>query len=108
MKKDAEYYRNYRATRKESATATNLQPKSATVQPVNITTPITWHPEVDHSIFAGRGVPVDGFVLISMGSVPEGKEECQVVAENTWQARLKEVCSHGFKGWTCKQCYVTT
>lgn len=124
MKKDAEYYRNYRATKKESATATNkVQPESATnpesatldaqpvptsatVQPVNITTPITWHLEVNQSIFDehGQGVPVDGFVLISMGRVPEGSEECQVVTQGAWQARLNEVCSHGFKGWTCKKC----
>ena len=67
---------------------------------------IQWHPEVDQSIFDGHGrmSPVNGYVLISLGAVPDGQPECGVVTEAEWRERLKHKCSHGFWGWSCKKC----
>lgn len=67
---------------------------------------IKWHPEVDQSIFDthGRGVPVDGFVLISLGKTAEDQLDCGVVTEKTWRERLKQACQHSLFGWSCKEC----
>ena len=72
---------------------------------INPAPPIKWQ-DKPISMFdgKGRGVPVDGFVLISMGSVADDMPECQVVTQDAWLARLKQTCTHGFKGWTCKKC----
>lgn len=119
MKKDAEYYRKYRATKRKSATKTDKpQPGNATatksatntlqpvaeVQPGKNTT--IWHPEIDQSIFDGKGrfFPVDGYVLISLGRVPDDMPEHGVVTEKDWLARLDHKCKHGYSGWTCKAC----
>ena len=48
----------------------------------------------------GRGVPVNGFVLISRG----GEIEDCVVTEEDWRARLTYACKHGQEGWSCKVC----
>ncbi len=76
------------------------------VQPYDMLAPIKWHPEINQKIFDGhgRGVPVDGFVLISMGRVADNMPECQVVAETDWMTRLAHKCDHSYKGWTCKPC----
>jgi hypothetical protein len=48
----------------------------------------------------GRGMPVDGFVLISRSSDIEDS----VVSEEDWKARLDYCCKHGREGWSCKEC----
>lgn len=69
---------------------------------------IDWHPEVDQAMFDGRGcgVPVDGFVLISLGKTPEDQLDCGVVTEQTWRTRLRHTCEHNLNlmGWSCKAC----
>lgn len=49
----------------------------------------------------GRGVPVNGYVLIST----KDKESFgSVVTEKAWRARLDWTCKHGREGWSCKAC----
>ena len=48
----------------------------------------------------GRGVPVNGLVLVSRG----GEIEDSVVTEKDWKARLDYTCKHGQEGWSCKVC----
>lgn len=69
-------------------------------------TGINWHPEIDQSTFdgRGRGVPVNGYVLVSLGAVLDGKPECGVVTHVDWLARLETRCAHGLHGWSCKPC----
>src|SRR3990167_2787369 len=74
-------------------------------------TPFAWHPEIDQSRFEGhgRGVAVDGYVLVSLGIVPDGQIECGVVTEQNWRARLDQSCLHDgqrLSGWSCKECLV--
>lgn len=43
----------------------------------------------------GRGVPVNGYVLVAgLG----------VIDEPTWQSRLNTKCKHGYGGWKCIEC----
>ena len=44
----------------------------------------------------GRGVPVNGYVLIA---VQNGNA---VINESDWREGLKRVCRHGKNGWSCK------
>ena len=81
-----------------------------TVSKAPVSTPdavstIDWQ-DVDQSIFDchGRGVPVDGLVLISLGATAENEPDCGVVKESTWRQRLKQTCSHNLIGWSCKAC----
>ncbi len=84
----------------------NIANKKAvsTSKTVSSVSTIEWHPEVDQSGFSGRGVPTNGFVLVSLGMVPEGSPECGVVTVKDWISRLKETCSHQLDGWSCKRC----
>lgn len=55
---------------------------------------------VNKSIFEtkGRGVPVNGYVLVSTG------DDSIVVTEADWLSRLSKICTHGLAGWSCKEC----
>lgn len=44
----------------------------------------------------GRGVVVDGYVLVS-----KGKDDV-VISQSDWLARLNQFCKHGKQGWSCK------
>ena len=59
-----------------------------------------YHPEISQKRFEGkgRGVPVDGFVLVANGL------DCAVVTEADWRERLAQQCEHGYWGWSCKKC----
>lgn len=115
------------ATTQESAT--KVQPRSATVQPPKTQVieskgndkvqpqpsarkhgdiqpsiqPANWQ-DVSQSRFdgKGRGVPVDGYVLISRGLHAE--DENGVVTESGYLTRLGQTCTHGYQGWSCKAC----
>lgn len=53
--------------------------------------------DIDQGIFVtkGRGVPVNGYVLVAgLG----------VIDEITWESRLKTKCKHGYGGWKCIEC----
>jgi len=65
-----------------------------------------WHPEISQDRFKGkgRGVPVDGYVLVSIKSEPNGNTEHGIVDVDTWHARLDKGCAHGLAGWSCKPC----
>src|SRR3990172_13006585 len=65
-----------------------------------------WHPEISQDRFkgVGRGIPVDGYVLVSIKSEPNGNTEHGIVDVDTWRARLNKVCAHGLAGWSCKSC----
>jgi len=66
---------------------------------------VSWQ-NVDQSIFDGhgRGVPVNGYVLIGLGKVGEDRPENGVVTVADWQSRMDYTCQHNFNGWTCKAC----
>ena len=104
---DAERMRAKRGTVR-SDIGINEQINEQIMPPVKTDTKtnIKWHPEVDLKMFEGkgRGVPVNGFVMISRRSNPNGDTEHGVVTEADWRARLKNKCSHGFWGWSCKDC----
>lgn len=53
--------------------------------------------DIDHSLFVtkGRGVPVNGYVLVA---------GIGVIDEPTWESRLKTKCKHGYGGWKCIEC----
>src|SRR3990167_770439 len=102
----AEYMRKYR---KSKSPVTSVTRKSVTQdQPSEIVTPVTsiWHPEISQDRFKGkgRGVPVDGYVLVSIKAEPNGNTEHGIVDVDTWRARLNKVCAHGLAGWSCKSC----
>jgi len=61
-------------------------------------------PDVSSFDGHGRGVPVNGYVLISLGAVEEGKPEGMVISEAIWRDRLDKRCQHGLLGWSCKKC----
>src|SRR3990172_8071924 len=65
-----------------------------------------WHPLISQDRFkgVGRGIPVDGYVLVSLKSEPNGDTEHGIVDVDTWHARLDKVCAHGLAGWSCKPC----
>jgi len=72
-------------------------------------TPFAWHPEVDIKIFDGHGrfSPVNGFVLVSRRSEPNGNTLHGVVTEHDWRTRLDQSCVHDgqrLSGWSCKPC----
>ncbi len=55
----------------------------------------------------GRGVPVDGFVMVARKYIKtDGFTDTVhgVVTQQDWLARLKYKCPHDYKGWTCKKC----
>lgn len=75
-------------------------------------TPFSWHPEVNLKIFDGHGrcSPVNGFVLVSRRSDPNGNTLHGVVVEHDWRARLDQSCLHDgqrLSGWSCKECLPT-
>lgn len=49
----------------------------------------------------GRGVPVNGYVLIS---TKDKDSFGSVVTEEAWRQRLDWTCKHGREGWSCKEC----
>jgi hypothetical protein len=49
----------------------------------------------------GRGVPVDGYVLVA---TKDSSSFGSVVSEEAWRARLDWTCKHGREGWSCKEC----
>ena len=62
-------------------------------------------PQVPLSLFdgVGRGSPRGGFVMVSRH---EGSEfgELGVVTQADWEARLRQMCEHGHRGWACHVC----
>lgn len=81
--------------------ANKLLTESANKQPANKPEPVSKLASVDKSIFdgKGRGVPVNGFVLIA-GRL--GADD-YIVTESTWLNRLETGCKHA-AGWSCKLC----
>jgi hypothetical protein len=83
-----------------------LQPKTGEKTPdwsakclsVNIPMPSPKLP--DKSIFngKGRGVPVNGYVLIA------SRPDDIIVTQEAWQVRLNTKCTHNLAGWSCKLC----
>jgi hypothetical protein len=65
-----------------------------------------WHTEISQDRFkgVGRGIPVDGYVLVSLKSEPNGNTLQAVVSHADWTDRLDKVCAHGLAGWSCKEC----
>ena len=93
--KDAEYYRKYRAT-KRNLVATETQPVN--LQPIN------WVNHVPESAFdgKGRGVPVNGFVMVKRRmEVVDGLPDIVhgILAKGEWMGRLEVKCPHGFSGF---------
>jgi len=87
---------------------TDIEPPSKRTHENNYT-PFAWHPEVDLKIFDGHGrfSPVNGFVLVSRRSEPNGNTIHGVVTEHDWRARLDQSCVHDgqrLAGWSCKEC----
>jgi len=106
-----EYHREY-MRKKRAAESVNKKAKDVN-KPVNNSAPVNkavnidWQDQVDKRIFdkAGRGVPVNGFVLVSRGlHIADDAERDRVVTEEVWRTRLGQTCEHGFEGWTCKRC----
>ena len=76
-------------------------------KPESVSNPVSiYHPDVPVGLFDGhgRGVPVKGYVLVSLRSSIEGKPEQAVVTKQTWRERLDKVCAHALAGWSCKVC----
>ncbi len=108
MAKDRKAYmrelmRKKRANKQSANKTANSVSKKAVSSPESVST-IKWHPEIDQSMFDGhgRGAPVNGYVLIALGR--NADPECGVVTKADWLTRLSETCSHGWEGWTCKEC----
>ena len=102
----AEYMRKYR---KSKSPVTPVTRNTVTQdKPPEIVTPVTsiWHPEINIKMFEGRGrmSPVNGYVMVSKRSEPNGNTVNGVVTEADWRARLDKICTHGLAGWACKEC----
>ena len=82
----------------------NEQDKRTPIKRTHKRTGITWHPEISQDRFNGRGIPVDGYVLVSLGAVAEGSPDCGVVSDQDWRERLTYTCTHRLAGWSCKEC----
>lgn len=84
----------------------NAQSKRTELQPPSKRTQSIWYPEISQDRFkgVGRGIPVDGYVLVSRKSEPNGNTEQGIVDVETWRAKLDRVCNHGLAGWSCKAC----
>lgn len=75
----------------------NKSPKSVNkITPVHKASKIQTY-DIDIKLFEGkgRGVPINGYVLI---------DKVGVITELDWLARLKTICAHGLTGWSCKVC----
>ena len=75
------------------------QPQVATVQP-----PINWVTHIPESKFdgKGRGVPVDGFVMVKQRmEAVDGLPDIVhgILEEGEWRTRLDVQCPHGFYGF---------
>ena len=95
------------------------EPVHTSPDPVNtrehipVNKPIDWQ-NIPESVFDGhgRGVPVapdpdnpdDRFVMISKGLTEDRNQIHGIITENTWRQRLETACTHGYQGWSCKQC----
>lgn len=104
MKDRKEYMRELMAKRRANKTANiSVEVLAKTVSISNKVVSTFKRQDIDQEIFkgVGRGVPVSGYVLVSKDS--ENSENI-VVSEKDWLARLSNICSHGFNGWSCKAC----
>jgi len=103
-----ELMRKKRAANKPANKSTKSVSKKAVSNPDSVSSAnIDWQDQVDKRIFdkVGRGIPVNGFVLISRGlHIADDIERDRVVTEEAWRTRLGQTCEHGSAGWTCKRC----
>jgi len=99
-----EYMRKKRAAKSVNKKAKGVNKSVNNSAPVNKAVNIDWQDQVDRKMFdgVGRGVPVNGYVMISRGRGFEDNDG--IVTEEVWRARLGQTCEHGFEGWTCKRC----
>ena len=68
-------------------------------------TSIKWEDvPLSHFSGKGRGVVVDGYVMVSLGL----EHEERVVSEDTWRGRMSHQCIHDAQhkvgAWSCKPC----
>ena len=101
-----ELMRKKRANKSVNTTANAVSTKAVSKpDPVSKSVSI-WRPEINLKTFEGHGrmSPVNGYVMVSKRSEPNGDTVNGVVSEDTWHARLDKVCAHGLAGWSCKQC----
>lgn len=111
MDKDArrEYQRQWAAKRRQAVDTVD-KPVDKQTKSVDKAVDTIWQ-DVDTKIFDGhgRGVPINGYVLVTRRSPSWVNGELTgelsgVVTEQVLRNRLTQRCKHNLAGWSCKPC----